>query len=382
MVVAGAVALAVAVGAWSLRKDPPPPVAAVPATLDDIEDVVMAAGILEASRMVSVGAQVSGQIKSLKVQLGDHVKEGDLVAEIDSTTQENAVRDARAALEAARAQRAMHVANLKRLELEFERKRALFELEAGSRAAYEQAEADLEYTRAQILAIDAEIEQRRTQLDTAIANLGYTKIRAPMDGVVVAVVVKEGQTVNAMQTAPTIVKLAQLDVMTVNAQVSEADVVKIHPGQTAYFTILGNPDKRYYGRLRSIDPAPESLKNEDSPLASASADKSSSAVYYNAVFEAPNPNGELRIAMTAQVSIVLDQAKDAVTIPSLALGEKSPDGRYHVRVLDKERVLTRPVTVGIDNNVRAQVLDGLAPGELVVIGEGTLGNDRRPQRFM
>jgi macrolide-specific efflux system membrane fusion protein len=368
-----AAVLAAAVGAWKLRPDPVPEVATAPATVSDIEAVVLAVGTLEPARMVNVGAQVSGQIKSLKVQLGDRVTADDLIAEIDSTTQQNEVRDAKAALEAARAQRAMHSAQLKKQTLELERKRSLFEMDAGSRADVERAEADVEYTKAQIASMDAEIEQRITKLDTAVANLGYTQIRAPMDGVIVAVLVKEGQTVNAIQSAPTIVKIAQLDVMTVNAQVSEADVAKIRPGQDAYFTVLGDSGKRYYGTLRSIDPAPASIQTDDANIGGRSTDKSNTAVYYNAILEASNPHGDLRISMTAQVSIVLDQAKDAVTIPSVALGPKAPDGRYIVRVLNENRVQPRAVAVGIDNNMHAQVLDGLSPGDLVVIGDAPAG---------
>jgi macrolide-specific efflux system membrane fusion protein len=368
------VALVVALIVWrSVRPAPPPVLATSPVVTGDIENTVVATGELDAFKLVSVGAQASGQIKSLKVQLGDKVKAGDLIAEIDPITQANNVRNAEAAVASTRAQRAVQVATLRQAELAFERQKTMIADEATSKADYEAAEATLATTKAQIEALDAQIEQGQTQLSTARANLGYTKIVAPMDGTIVAVVVKEGQTVNAVQSAPTIVKLANLDTMTVSAQISEADVIKVHPGQTAYFTILGNPDKRYYGKLRTIEPAPESVQTETTSSASSSSSSTSTqAIYYNGQFEVPNTTGELRISMTAQVYVVLGEAKNVLLIPSAALGEKRPDGGYTVQVVGKDRrPAPRQVKIGINNNATAQVLSGLQAGESVVVGEGS-----------
>jgi macrolide-specific efflux system membrane fusion protein len=312
------------------------------------------------------------------------VKAGDLIAEIDPTTQLNNVRNAEAVVSSTRAQRAVQQATLRQAELAFERQKMMISDEATSKADYESAEAQLATTKAQIEALDAQIEQGQTQLSTAKANLGYTKILAPMDGTVVAVVVKEGQTVNAVQSAPTIVKLANLDVMTVSAQISEADVIKVRPGQTVYFTILGNPDKRYYGKLRSIEPAPESVQTETSQTStSSSSSNSTQAIYYNGLFDVPNTTGELRISMTAQVYIVLGEAKGALVIPSAALGMRAPDGSYTVQVVGKDRrPVPRQVKIGINNNATAQVISGLQPGESVVVGEAVAGaQSTQPQGF-
>ncbi len=376
------VGLVVALIVWrSVRPAPPPVLATSPVVKGDIENTVVATGSLEAFKLVSVGAQASGQIKSLKVQLGDKVKAGDVIAEIDPTTQLNNVRNAAAAVTSTRAQRAVQTANLRQAELAFERQKTMIADEATSKADYEAAEAQLATTKAQIEALDAQIEQGQTQLDTARANLGYTKIAAPIDGTIVAVVVKEGQTVNAVQSAPTIVKLATLDVMTVSAEISEADVIKVRPGQTAYFTILGNPDKRYYGKLRSIEPAPESVQSETSATSSSTSSNTTQAIYYNGQFEVPNTTGELRISMTAQVYLVLGEAKDAIVIPSAALGPRGPDGSYVVQVVGKDRKpVPRKVTIGINNNATAQVLSGLQPGESVVVGEGS-STPTPPQGF-
>ncbi|MFJ1302569.1 efflux RND transporter periplasmic adaptor subunit [Pseudomonadota bacterium AL_CKDN230030165-1A_HGKHYDSX7] len=352
-------------------KPPAPSYATAEARVADMENSVLASGTLEAVRQVSVGAQVSGQVKSLKVQLGDEVRQGQLVAEIDDLTQQNELRNAQAALETRKAERRAKQATLKQAELAFRRQRDMLARDASSRADYEEAEATLAVTRADIAALDAQIAQAGIEVDTATVNLGYTRISSPMDGKVVAIVTKEGQTVNSFQTAPTIIKVAQVDTMTVKAQISEADVTRVRPGQKVYFTILGEPDQRYEGKLRAIEPAPDSIQRDESTAAltgsSGSAGSSSAAVYYNGLFDVPNPDQTLRISMTAQVFIVLGEAKQTLVIPSSALGKRGDDGRYTVQLVNADGTLTpREVKVGMNNNVSAQILEGLAAGDKVV----------------
>ncbi len=341
------------------------------AEVADIENTVLATGTLEASELVSVGAQVSGQVKKLHVALGDRVELGQPIAEIDSIPQQNALRNAEAALSSQRANRAVQEANLKQAELAFQRQSDMLAEDATARADYENAEATLNATRAQIKAMDAQIMQATTALDTSRTNLTYTRITAPMAGTVVAVVTKEGQTVNANQSAPTIVKLAKLDTITVNAEISEADVTKVKEGQTVYFTILGEPGKRHYATLRTVEPAPDSIETEGSGNAAAAS--TSSAVYYNGLFDVPNPDGMLRIAMTAQVYIVLEGAKDALTIPASAV-DRGRRGPPTVMVVDKNgQPSSRKIEIGINNKATVQVLSGLKAGDEVVIGEAQEG---------
>ena len=412
--IALAVAVAAAIGGglyWYNQAPPPAAVATAPVTRGDIKQTVDATGVIDAFQMVNVGAQASGQIKKLYVELGDEVKAGDPIAEIDSITQENSLRNAEAALENIRAQRAVQQANLREAELAFERQKMMYAEQATSKAEYDSAEARVATTAAQLRAIDAQIKQRETELGTARANLGYTRIAAPIDGTVVAVVAEEGRTVNANQSAPTIVKLARLDTVTVNAEISEADVVKVKAGMPVYFTILGDSSRKYHATLRTVNPAPASIANES---ASSSGGASSSAVYYNALFDVENPDGTLRIDMTAQVSVLLAQAKDALMIPAVALGPKMGEGRggrgdgsmgpgrgvdgpqaaagqgrgkrpdgaparpaprddcehYMVRVVGADgQPAPRPVCIGLNNGAMAQVVDGLAEGDQVVIGD-------------
>lgn len=371
------VLVALAAGAFAVRAvlwpaEPPPVPVTAPVTVQDIEETVLANGTLEARRLVNVGAQVSGQIRSLEVELGDEVEAGQPIAEIDPLTRQNTLRDAEAELANIKARKKVEQAALKQAELAFRRQARMLKADATSREEYEAAEATLATTRAEIEALDAQISQAEIAVDTARINLGYTEITAPMKGTVVYVPVKEGQTVNANQTTPTIVMLAELDTMTVSAEVSEADVVRVEPGQTVYFSILGEPDARYYSHLRSIEPAPETIASEASASSSGSASSSAdSAVYYDALFDIENPERRLRISMTAQVSIVIDQAHDALTVPSAALGAAGADGRRSVRVLLPDgRIEPREVRVGINNSVRAEIREGLSAGELVVVSEG------------
>jgi membrane fusion protein, macrolide-specific efflux system len=370
------VAIAAGVTLKACAPDKHPQYLSAPVSRGDLENAVLATGALQAFKQVDVGAQVSGQLKSLKVRLGDKVTKGQWLAEIDPVISENALRQARASEESLRAQQQSTAAQLTQAELAFKRQQAMLPDDATSRESFEAARATLDVQRATLASLAAQIRSARIQIETAQANLGYTRIVAPIDGEVVAVVTQEGQTVIAQQQAPVILKLADLDTMTVKAQVSEADVIRVRAGQPAYFTILGEPDKRHYGKLRAIEPAPQNYAEAQSPLGGGS--KPNSAVFYNALFEVPNPEHRLRISMTAQVSIVLSNARNALSIPAAALGEKRKDGTYAVRVLRADgSTETRNVRIGSNNNVRVEVLAGLKDGERVVIGDAA-GDDHAP----
>ncbi|WP_199636120.1 efflux RND transporter periplasmic adaptor subunit [Serratia sp. PAMC26656] len=335
----------------------------------DLEQTVLADGTIEAQKQVSVGAQVSGQIKALRVALGDKVHKGQLVAEIDDLTQQNSLRDAEAALKNVQAQRASKLAALRNNQLAYQRQQTLVARGVGVQADFDSTRATLDATRADINALDAQIVQAQIAVNTAQVNLGYTKITSPIDGTIVALPVEEGQTVNAVQSAPTLVKVARLDTMTIEAQISEADVVKVKTGMSVYFTILGEPGKRYRATLRAIEPAPDSINDEtttssSSNTSSSSSSTSSTAIYYNGLFDVANPDGALRISMTAQVYIVLAKAKGAVVIPATAL-----QGDW-VQVVDEQgNIARRPVKVGINNNVDAQIISGVLAGEKVIVSQ-------------
>jgi len=348
-----------------LKPKPLPSYATEMVRKGDIENTVLASGMLQASKLVSVGAQESGQITKLNVKLGDNVKKGTLIAEIDSLTQQNTLKEAQASLMSLQAQYKAKQAQIKQATQEFKRQKSMFADNASSQADYESAESELAVYRAELDQLSAEIDQAKISVDSANVDLGYTKIHAPMDGTVVYTAVAVGQTVNANQSTPTIVELANLNTMTVKAQISEADVIHTFKGQSVYFTILGNSTKRYKGILRSIEPGPTSMDGDDSDMTPDDSD----AVYYNGLFDVSNPNHILRIGMTAQVTIVLNHSKGALLAPSQALTiVNKHDHIYSVPVLKHGHVQNIKVTIGINNKVNAEVLSGLRENDEIIVG--------------
>ena len=359
-----------------------PQAATVPTTVavgrGDIEQTVLASGVLEANSLVSVGAEVSGRIEAVHVVLGQDVKKGDLIAEIDSLDQENAVKTAQAVLAGIKAQARSQEATLLKAQAALERNQQLSANSLVSQTDLETAQAAVDSADAQIDQLDAQIAQSELSVESAELNLARTRIVAPSDGTIVALLVEAGQTVNANQTIPTIVKIADLDTMVIKAEISEADVVRVQAGQRVYFTILGEPDRQIDATLREVEPAPTSIGSD-----TASTD---SAVYYNGLFDVPNPDHKLRISMTAQVTIVLAEVEGALTLPSGLVARKDQQGNTVVPVFDPvtEQVTPRRIEVGLNNNVVAEITGGLDEGEQVVSGApsvrpaGQQGGNFRP----
>ena len=277
-------------------------------TKGNIVSRVLATGTLEGYKQVSVGAQVSGQLQKLYVDAGDEVKQGQLLAQIDSRTQQNALKDAQSQLNTYKAQLVAKQATLKRATLEFNRQQNMLKSDASAKADFEAAEASLAQAKADVNVVEQQIKQAEIKVDTAKINVGYTKIEAPIDGTVIAIVTDEGQTVVSNQTATTILKLATMDTMTVKAEISEADVIKIKPGMEVEFTILGDPKRVFKSTLKKIAPAPQSASSSSNTTTSST----STAIYYNAEFDVPNDDRVLRVSMTAECSIILAQKKDVL----------------------------------------------------------------------
>ena len=384
-----------------------------PVEVGDIENNVMASGKVKALNTVDVGAQVSGEVTNLYVEVGDEVKQGDLIAQIDQVTQKNSLSNELASLEqseaalqsaqaeslskqaslkSAYADLASRQSELKQAQSDFARLQGLLAIDAisqqdydtqatkvqtaqaavaNARAAIDTAQAAIATATANINSQQAALRKSQTNVATAQEDLSYTTIRAPISGTVVSVTTEQGTTVNANQTAPTIVTLADLSTVRINAQISEADVINVNAGMPAYFNIIGNPDKQYDATLTAIEPAPEEISKTSS---------TDSAIYYVGYVEVANPERLFRIDMTAQIYIIIDQAKDALLVPSAAIQERPARNQTEgqaktskvVRVLnDDGTVEPRTVEVGIDNRVNAQILSGVKEGEQVIIGEGS-----------
>lgn len=360
--------VALFVWAWESKTDAETELLTTPVIRGTIEETVLANGILEPVKMVNVGAQVTGQIRALHVGLNQRVKAGDLIAEIDSLPQRNALRIAQAALQNMSAQHRARTLQLSQAERDFQRQRNLLAQRATSQTAFDTAKTAYMTLEAEVKALTAQMAQARVEVENAQVNLGYTRIVAPIDGVIIAVVTKQGQTLNSTQSVPTIVVLAQLDVMRLKIQISEADVTRVEGGQKIWFNVLGDQNTRRTASLRLIETAPTTMATEASAQSQTAA-QGTSAVYYNGLAEIPNPDGKLRPQMTAQANIVLATAKNVLMVPWSALKDRDAEGRYHVRVKTVDgAVQSRLVRIGITDKVNVQIRDGLSLGEDVVIG--------------
>lgn len=326
--------------------------------MGDVEDVVTAQGKLEPKQYVDVGAQVSGQIEKLYVEIGDNVKTGAPIAEIDPEVYESQVEGDEARLKTLEAQRAEKSAEVLQAQRKLERNRRLVADNAVSREVFEDAETALKVAQAQLQSLDAQIEEAKSTLEGNRANLGYTKIFAPMDGTVVSMTAREGETINANQTTPTIVQLADLDTMTVKAQVAEADITRLKEKMPVYFTTLGSQGRRWQGEVRQILPSPETVND---------------VVLYNVLVDVGNEDRQLMTGMTTQMFFMLGEAKNVPVIPASALTRRIPEQdkgavqAYEVKVLDGRQVKARVIHIGLSSRTAAQVVEGLRAGERVVL---------------
>jgi len=332
----------------------------------DVESTVVAAGILQPVKYVDVGAQTSGKLKSMKVICGDLVTENQLLAEIDPVLAYTALTSSNATLENITSQHSVKQAQLMLTKLQRSRNDELFATQMISAAECDITRANYDVAFADVASLSAQMKQATAAVDTAKANLGYTKITAPMAGEVVSISILEGQTLNANQQAPNILRIADTTKMTVRAQVSEADIVRVKLGQNVYFSVLGQP-KSWNGKIRQILPTPELINN---------------VVFYNVLFDIPNPEHELKIQMTAQVFIVLEQAKNALLIPVSAIGNANEGPETKVRVLKPDgSVEQRIIRIGTKSEISAEVINGLKEKEQIVIREITTAQDNKKGVF-
>lgn len=330
-------------------------------TRGSVEEVVLALGTLEPVSMVRVGAQVSGQIKSIHVRVGQTVMPGDLLAEIDAIPQQNALRIAKAKVEDMKAQRDVKQIAIRLAESDTRRQRILSEHHAISKKAFEEAETKYQTLLAELVSLEAKIQQSEVDVETAQATLAYTRITAPMKGKIVAVPIEPGQTLNSVQTSPTVAVIATLDEMVVKIRISEVDVWRTRPGQNAWFTIFGDPQTRYQAPLEAVEYAPPSM-------AKGHSTEAASAVYYHGVLRVKNPEEKLRTRMTAQVRISIGRADDVLLVPWAALSLRQANGSYLVKVKGKNgKVTERSVRTGYTDRIHAQVLEGLRQGETVLL---------------
>ena len=329
----------------------------------DIEKVVNAAGEVRASELVTVGAQVSGKIEKLYVSVGQEVKKGDLIAEIDSTTQQNEVDINKAQLKSYQAQLEAAETSLKIAEKQYKRAQTLKKQNAVSEEDLEDAEDVYKTAKSAVTQLESSIKETEISLSTAETNLGYTRITAPLDGTVVSVPVKVGQTINAAMDTPTIVQVADLSQMEILIEISEGDIVNIKPGVKVTYAILADLDNVQETTLKSIDPGLTLLTNGEYTEVVGDDE----AIYYYGRLVVPNKDGRLRIGMTTQNVIYVEDAEDVLVIPALAVKGSTED--EYVEILTEEGVQRRSIETGISDGLNVEVKKGLDEGEEVIIAK-------------
>jgi len=357
----------------ALRNPEAEPPALATVELAELEETITAQGKLEPKEYVIVGAQVSGQLKKLHVAIGDRVRAGELIAEIDPRIFETRVAADRARLAALDAQLAEQRAQIAYATQVLARNRDLIGLRAVSQEALEESESALAAAQARARSLAAQIDEARSTLAGNETNLGYTRILAPMSGTVVSQTAREGQTLNANQLAPEILQIADLGTMTVRAQVAEADITRIRPGMPVYFTILGALERRWRAEVRQVLPSPELIND---------------VVLYNVLADVDNASGELMNGMTTQMFFIVARAEQAPSLPTAALGRRLPgedrEGEaYEVRKCQGDRCSPGIVQIGIMTRSHAEIRAGLEPGDQVALpAAGTDQAATKPRRLL
>jgi macrolide-specific efflux system membrane fusion protein len=363
----------IAIAAWQVLPAGRDRFATVQVARGDIESSVTALGTLQPRRYVDVGAQASGQIHKIHVEVGDVVKEGQLLVEIDPSTQQAKLDAGRFSIDNLKAQLQEQRAQHDLARQKYQRQQNLAAGGATRDEDVQTAQAELRTTQARIDMFEAQIRQAQASLRSDQAELGYTRIYAPMSGTVVALDAREGQTLNAQQQTPLILRIAKLSPMTVWAEVSEADIGHVKPGMSAWFTTLSGGNRRWSSTVRQILPIPPKPLDQTSQGGGnpASSSKSGTArvVLYTVLLDVDNADNALMAEMTAQVFFVSNQAKNVLTAPVAALqGGPQADSQTARVVAQNGSIEQRTVRTGISDRLKVQILDGLAEGDHLLIG--------------
>ena len=364
--------------------------------IGNIENTITAAGSLQPFDFVDVGAQVNGILETLHVDIGDVVEEGQLMAEIDARIQLARVEASRASIGALEAQIAARNASLALARANARRQERLRDADATSELDYDNAVNNLASAEAGLIQLEKQIIQSKASLESDETQLEFSRIYAPSAGTVVSLDMNEGRTINANQQAPTILRIADLTTMTVETEISEADISSIRKGMPVYFTTLGGGSRRWYSTVRQILPTPIVENN---------------VVLYTGLFDIDNSDGSLLSDMTAQVYFVTSSAENVPTVPVGALtfidqpgaggfpgagaagrpaafggaanaaGRPGPGaGRGNPQAAPARRLATvrvvtsngnleeREIMVGVTSRIAAEVISGLEVGDEVVAG--------------
>ena len=333
----------------------------------DIIQRVTASGSLSAVVSVEVGSQVSGKISALYADFNSPLQKGQLVAEIDPTVYQALLRQAEGELASAKATVTLKHQNL-------ERKKKLVPLNAASQSDLDQATAELAQAEASVVINEAVCE-------SAKANLGYCKITAPVDGMVISRKVDVGQTVIAAMSTPVLFTIAQdITKMNIIASVSEADIGQVRVGQPVDFAVDAFPNETFHGTVKQVRKAPTTTQN---------------VVTYETIISVENPEQKLFPGMTTDVSILVSERKGILKVPNTALRYTPPDNASFEQTsplkMDRSQRLIyttsangmklKPLIVksGITDGLDTEIQDGLNEGASIVIS--TLATDAKKGGF-
>ncbi|QBQ64208.1 efflux RND transporter periplasmic adaptor subunit [Actinobacillus indolicus] len=348
--------------------------------IGNLDKNVLATGSVRANQRTEVGAQVSGKIQKIYVILGQSVKKGELIAEIDSETQQNNLNTAQAELSAYKTQLNAKQVALTVAESNYQRLSKLYNQKSASLSDLETAKNDLATAKANLEDVKSQIQVAEISVSTAKTNLGYTKITSPIDGVIVSIPVSEGQTVNANQSSPTIVQVADLSKVLIKLEIAEGDIAQVKTEQSVSFSTLAEPNRKYQGKIKSIDPALTTLTDNSYTEESGNSD----AVYYYANVVVDNADMSLRIGMTTQGKVIIAEKNGVLLVPTTAIKKRGKDSI--IQVLENGKAIDKTVQTGLADSQYTEITSGLKEGEQVITAQRSANeqvgnNNMRMPRF-
>lgn len=312
-------------------------------------------GVIEAAKMIDVGASVSGEVTELMVGVGDKVSQGQLLIEIDPTVSANELKTAQNELKIA-------VANF-----DVSRERFLYEQEQleliahlvkiGSKTSQELKEQNLVYLESKASLQSSKLSKETAMLavDSKKAQLTYTMIRSPIDGTVVSIQVDKGQTLVSTQQVSNLIKVASSDQYIVRIPISEYDISNISIGDVVDFHILGVSNETYKSKISNIDLT---------PLSNSSTSK---GVIYNVSFHVSRELSEhVRIGMSVGAKIKIMEEINVVIVPSHYV-RYDTNGVANITVLDNGNVITKTVELGLYDFLNSEVVSGIEVGDVLIL---------------
>lgn len=400
-----AVVILVAVGLATmqgLRPHPPPPVEVSTAVVkkQDLTRTVNAAGHLQARETVKVSSNVTGDLLSLSVREGDHVKQGQVLGQIDKRLQESAVAQLRSAVASAGSQTVQIEASIAQDLRDLERARTLLAEGLISKADLEKLQTQLQLDEARLTGQQQLVAQTQGQLDTARYNLSRATLTAPIDATILELYHKVGERIRGSDFSEDVVLLmGGLAEMEVKAEVGEHEVVGIHEGDEATIEIDAMPDKQFKGRVVSV--------GQNAQIKNAGTDAEVTTFFVRVGLDSPPP-GALP-GLSATVAIATAKRSNVVTVPIQAVASREPkqkDNQNHhdpdsgpvassspsadagaedgapattpngksklvkvVFVVGKDgKAQMRAVRIGIASRTDVEILDGVGEGETIVDG--------------